>query len=168
MNDQVCFSRSSLVQYKMIKVKNRIESFKPFGGLWTSTYNEENGSDWVRWCMENDMPVTKVATILRVDRDAKVFEIDSYNDLKRCFAEYKMDGKNLGGYYEFLKISPRLDFEKMSLDYDGIHLTERGQAETRFSMPENLYGWDCESTIFFHWCFNDVRELVLKDERFVL
>jgi hypothetical protein len=24
---------------------------KPFGGLWTSTYNAEYGSDWIRWCV---------------------------------------------------------------------------------------------------------------------
>lgn len=32
------------------------------------------------------------------------------------------------------------DFEKLAQDYDAMHLTKRGQIETRFSYDVNLWG----------------------------
>jgi hypothetical protein len=52
------------------------------------------------------------------------------------------------------------DFEKLAQDYDAMHLTKRGQIETRFSYDVNLWGgWDCESTVWFRWVFAEVRWL---------
>lgn len=42
-----------------------------------------------------------------------------------------------------------IDFEKMAEDYDAFWLTENGQAETRFSRPFSLYGWDVETVLVF-------------------
>jgi hypothetical protein len=50
-----------------------------------------------------------------------------------------------------------LDFERMRADgYDGVHLTEQGQWRTRLT-ELNLYGWDCESTIWLRWAFTSVE-----------
>ena len=46
---------------------------------------------------------------------------------------------------EWGKLYP--DFEKMvKMGYDAIYLTDKGQMETRFTMPD-LYGWDCECVL---------------------
>jgi hypothetical protein len=92
--------------------------------------------------------------------DAKILIIDCYDDLLQTAIKYPlMEDKSL-----------YVDFEKLSLDYDGFHLTKRGQIETQLPplhpnqykgiIPYQirlpyLYGWDCESTLWFKWCFTD-------------
>ena len=46
----------------------------------------------------------------------------------------------------------------MSRIYDGVHLTAKGQCDTRMSNP-NLHGWDVECTL---WLRNDVFKSVEK------
>ena len=64
------------------------------------------------------------------------------------------------------------DFAKV---YDGLWLTERGQAETRMpylferdtlvattfeeSERVSFYGWDCETIFFTRWCFLEIEPL---------
>lgn len=43
------------------------------------------------------------------------------------------------------------DFEAMIRSgIDAIWLTPKGERETRFSHPKNLYGWDCESVLIMN------------------
>ncbi len=46
----------------------------------------------------------------------------------------------------------------MARDYDGLHLTEKGQWDTHMGRT-NLYGWDMESTLWFKWPGGVVRPL---------
>ena len=50
-----------------------------------------------------------------------------------------------------------LDFEKLATVFDGIWLTASGQSQTRLSQPDNLYGWDLESVLWFKWSFSETR-----------
>lgn len=53
-----------------------------------------------------------------------------------------------------------LKFSEMAKQFDGMHLTDNGQWATRlppFDSP-NLYGWDCESTLWFRWAFDKVED----------
>ena len=115
---------------------------KPHGGLWTSTYtpDEKYCSDWIVWCVREEMYewVSDSCYILYPNPDAKILTIDSKEDLKRVIDQYHIV-KNGKKY---------LDYERISKDFDAIHLTERGQWDTRLLEP-NLYGWDCESTLWF-------------------
>ena len=43
-----------------------------------------------------------------------------------------------------------IDFKEASKTWDAIFLTEKGQRETRFTHPKNLYGWDCESVLILN------------------
>jgi hypothetical protein len=52
-----------------------------------------------------------------------------------------------------------LDFEKISKYAEGISLTSVGQWETRLSEPINLYGWDCESTLWFRNVFTKIEKI---------
>jgi len=128
---------------------NRLD-VKPYGGIWTSTYtpDEEYDSDWIRWCSYEDYWVGKHGYLLQVKDPVNIIHINSCDDLAQVTRDYSK--YNQAGYEQ-------IDFESMSDDgYDGIHLTKRGEAETRLSEP-NLYGWDSECTLWFNWKFTDVK-----------
>jgi hypothetical protein len=131
----------------MNPIKN--DWIKPTGGLWSSTL--ENGkSDWVEWC-ENERFFTtdsRDGWLLIPKVNIKLFEVNSYRDLENLYKNYsviKNDNYRI------------IDFEKMSNDFDGIHLTHKGRTETRCSRPYHLNAWDVESTNWFRWCFDEVK-----------
>ena len=76
--------------------------------------------------------------LLDVKPDTKTYTINSYTDLERFATKFPHEEK----------LVP-IDFEAASKRYDAIHLTGRGQQETHLSHPLSLYGWDCESTLWF-------------------
>lgn len=137
-------------------IKN--DSFvKPKGGAWTSTYtpNKKYLSDWLRW-YDSEMPYTKTPClyILYPKSTAKVYTINSYMDLEKLHN----DGFS-GNSSRVLSLREHLDFEKIAKVYDAIHLTENGQWRTRLSTPYSLYGWDCESTLWFRNVFEKITPL---------
>lgn len=122
---------------------------KPKGGLWTSTYCSEIGSAWVQWCLGEDFGVPGGgwrSWLLEPDPAARVLEIDSHADLHRVSASYGLP-------IEYPGPLSALDFERLAVDYDAIHLTEAGQWATRLTHPLSLYGWDCESVLWLRWAF---------------
>ncbi|WAT23512.1 hypothetical protein O0R52_22280 (plasmid) [Bacillus halotolerans] len=143
--------QKSLIQ----PIENQIEIVKARGGIWTSTYNKELGSDWVRVYDEIfGIPERGLdGWLLTPSSKARVYIVDSYNDLKRMFNSYE---RKLDDIPDVIKM---LDFEKMSRDFDAIHLTVQGKEETRHSYPFNLYTWDCECTHWFRWCFDEVESI---------
>lgn len=126
------------------------------GGFWTSTWNEkERSSDWLDFCRVNGLRYLENSEryLLTVDRNARVYHVDSVKDLDTLFAIC------YGAQVEVFRLTqhyPVLDYEKLAERYDGIHLTKRGQRRTRHSEP-NFYGWDCECTYWFRWSFTIVR-----------
>ena len=82
--------------------------------------------------------------IINDEKDANdAYQMFSYNP-------YKEQGID---FFRFL------DYEKMAEQYDGIHLTEDGEARTRYMFPMTFCGWDCESTLWFRWKFDKVEKL---------
>lgn len=69
--------------------------------------------------------------------------IDSYKDLEEKMVNTHLIRTVLTGVSE-------VDFEAMSLCYDGMWLTMNGQKETRFVHPFHLYGWDVETVLLFN------------------
>ena len=125
---------------------------KPQGGIWTSTYTgEETGSAWVQWAQVHLLKNEWHSYLLRPRRDAKVYVIDGRQDLERLLDRFEHPD------------SPRptrmIDFEKMALHYDALHLTEKGEEETRWGAWGTLYNWDVESTLWFRWVFEEVENL---------
>jgi len=57
-----------------------------------------------------------------------------------------------------------MDWERISKEYDAVMLTEDGQVHTRFSRPLSLYGWDCESTVWFRDVFESVKKIEINIE----
>lgn len=128
----------------------RGSSWKPYGGLWTSTYDFRHGSGWVQWCLGEEFHVPKGGrwdgVVLTPRDDARILTIDTFEDLQQANHKYP-DTSPIS------KITPHLDYTHIAQDYDGVHLTEEGQWRTRLTFPLSLYGWDCESTLWFRWCF---------------
>lgn len=155
MDTQLHVSSSFWVRVgEFVPVSNKEYFNKPYGGLWTSTYRPEtHDSEWVEWCRDEAFGnVNSLAWhVLTPKADARIYTVNTLDDLHKLCHTYR-----LACEYEYLTC---LDFETMSREYDGIHLTSNGQVETRLSYPENLYGWDVESTLWFHWCFERVDVL---------
>ncbi len=112
---------------------------KPSNGLWTSPVNSEYG--WKKWCHDNDFRdcTEENSFKMRLKQDAKVLVINCESDL-----EIMPFQRTLLPHMFFL------DFEKISEEYDAIWLTVNGEHETRWSQPQNMYGWDCETVYFMN------------------
>lgn len=135
-------------------------------GLWTSTWlGPEAVSDWVRWCVSEQFsgPAFDV-WLLHPDAEARLWEIDTADDLDELLAKY-----GRAGPYSFGDIGmfPFVDFDAFAADgYVGVHLTEAGQWRTRGigyddrpMSAANLYGWDCESTLWTRWAFASIEHI---------
>lgn len=137
-------------------------------GLWTSTWREgTRDSAWVEWCRWNDFeaPYEKQWYILVSKEDINLYVIDKLTDLQGLMQDYGwmpplFAKRNDGLLLEHFR---GIDFERLALEYDGIWLTEQGNNETHLSYPHNLYGWDCESMLWFHWCFTEVQRIAVPE-----
>ena len=108
------------------------------GGLWTSPMNSEYG--WKDYCKseDHDADLGVYCTVTLKD-DAKVLTIDG-DDAKVPMIEK--------GVPHSRRKYP--DFEEIAKHYDAIHLTAKGERETRFSDKLNFYGWDCETVLILN------------------
>lgn len=133
---------------------------KPYGGLWTSSYRDGTCGwiEWMQseqWAMHDEMDVWLLTVT-----DPDLYVIDSMADAKRLVEEYPRDPDDLDW-----KMTPDTlstpSYEAAAVDYDGIWLTTNGQSVTRLPGPSEpeLYGWDCECTIWFDWVFDSVERL---------
>jgi hypothetical protein len=136
---------------------------KPRGGLWTSTYIREIGSDWIQRGREMSLiPDPVRGFICHPAADARIFTIDGVNDLLELLKHYERP-PIIPGITMFASI----DFDRIREDFDAIHLTEEGQWRTRlpglFSNDDcfapSLSGWDCESTICMNCKFDRIEDL---------
>lgn len=128
-------------QKELIKEVVNINKTKPLGGLWTSSQTPDGESDWIHFCLREGM---------RQDRDNQKFILTPREDVRMYWIDCEEELENLpkvGG-----ENSP-IDFEKLSMYYDGIQLTKNGSREL-YSHP-CLYGWDVECTLWFRWAFKE-------------
>lgn len=144
-------------------------SNKPLGGLWTSTYiDQEYGSAWVQAMYDMDFiePGEEVnCYLIEPAPSARIYTIDGLQDMYYLWDHYSyIMAEELGRHF--------IDFEALAHDYDALHLTEQGQWRTRYiglpifedpeydpnrkSVWETMNGWDCESTVWSRWAFQTV------------
>ena len=110
---------------KFVYVKNSPRKiYKPYGGLWTSTYLlEEDSSAWQNWA-QSEMPhwrENEVRWLLEPKKDARIFTIDSEKDLHIFYADYGMNIiQILFSYFPPITTTycPEFDFEEASWKYD--------------------------------------------------
>jgi hypothetical protein len=144
---QLLVHDTDVFEPKIVPISNDPKALrKPRGGCWTSTYDPNYGSAWVRWCVafRYDEPLHLHWTVVSPARSARVAVIDSAAKSAMLINRYP---PMLGG-------GRGLDFERLSKEYDAVHLTHEGYLRTRSrrSGPA-LLGWDCESTRWFRWGF---------------
>lgn len=124
-------------------VKNANYWVKPEkGGLWTSPVN--SCFSWKDWCIIESFNLSNLEKSFKLDITVdNLLVIDSYKDLEEKMINTHLIRTVLTGVSE-------VDFEAMSLCYDGMWLTMNGQKETRFAHPFHLYGRDVETVLLFN------------------
>jgi len=145
-------------------IKNDPDAYyrqKPHGGFWTSTYRKEtHDSAWIEWCRGEEFgDVDKLRWHLLTPRpDCKIYTIDSRMDFKRLLKTHGLVPP-IAHMHSFFADKLTIDFEKLAQEYDGLHLTSRGNGQTHLSYPNDLNAWDCESILWFRWCFTEVQQV---------
>lgn len=120
--------------------------WKPYGGLWTSSYHE-GSSGWVEWAQGENFKSYRHAWLLR-PVEARIFELDGRNALTELIQRYSLRDS-------FMR-EPMVDWQALARDYDALWLPD-----THLRMESMLvYSFDCESTIWFRWCFQGKPERV--------
>ncbi|GAB6558018.1 hypothetical protein bcgnr5378_07020 [Bacillus cereus] len=144
-------------------------SQKPRGGLWTSTYNETEGSSWYKFAshirhFEVGEPL--YATLFTVKEDANIYVVDSYGDLEKLMETYGIPvEESFPSFGSSDPLSYTLDFEKMAETYDGFHLTEdglfavRGTVSLFTNRKYSLTFYDVECTVWLKPSFEKCEEL---------
>jgi hypothetical protein len=128
------------------------------GGLWTSSFiNESEISAWANFCRERrPWHLTEtVSYLLTPLPEARIVEIDSRRDLIALIDQFSVD--DYGGLPKSF-----IDYQAVSEHYDAIHLTQRGELDVRGGFPI-MGAWDCESTLWFRWCFSLLVENLYGD-----
>lgn len=140
-------------------VRNRTRPIgKPYRGFWTSSLNREGEyiTDWMRYATERELDTfysstSRLRAYLMVPKDdISLYEVDDLHDLEQLTRMFPFPTHPHCDY------NSTIDYEAMNeMDFDGIHLTKDGMYDTEstwWHRPE-LSGWDCESTLWFDWCF---------------
>jgi hypothetical protein len=135
-----------LSRRKFKPIENDTYRNKPDGGLWTSPYRSKWG--WRKWGKVNQYGDFKTSFKLRFEGMLAVVDSKWHMDrLPWTLVKLPSLGGRAVTYYT-------LDFKKIAdIGVDGIHLTVRGEQETRYSMGrigKSLYGWDCETVLLFN------------------
>lgn len=150
---------------------------RPGTGLWTSSWCEESqDSEWVQWCRSESFGDVDARRwyLLTPRPNLVLYEVDALADLHRLLKTYSWQPQYLRelnkGWEKWILASDYnfftddehfawVDFERLAEDYDGLHLTSEGNAATHLSYPQDMNAWDCESTVWFRWCFCEVKEI---------
>lgn len=149
------------------KVRNMPWWHKPHPGtaLWTSTYTKRYTSDWYQYAISSEIlrPMAGAKFwLLEPKSDVRVFTVNNMDDLIELKRRYSQELPELeGGKVELLSLWG-LDFERLARDYDALHLTKNGERQTRFGLlfaQPSLWGWDCESTVWFRNVFKKIELL---------
>lgn len=121
---------------KFDEIKNDFP-FKPKGGLWASRYSSYNG--WLDFCLlkRYETEELKKSFIFSLDKSARILTIDSIRKLDKIIDNYSFVC-DLG----FL----RLDFEKISKDYDAVEVLISKESK----LYDRMYGWDCDSIVILN------------------
>lgn len=132
---------------------------KPDGGLWACRFEPDGKghvSAWDAWCDIEGFPGKwDKGVLFDLKPSARIYTIDSYEDLARLMAKYK---RHIN-YPE-----KTLDFEALAENFDALELTERGLGETHLSFPFNLYGWDVPSLLVLNFDVIADQQPLVKQE----
>jgi hypothetical protein len=146
MQKYITFGWNALIKELWVQPKNR-QFNKPDGGAWACKYtpDKEYISSWQEWCNEENFTTGRmdIGVVFNLSDNARIYTINKYEDLEWLMERYKDK--------DSYPTIPTFDFEKLSMDYDVIELTDEGQWATRLSHPLSLYGWDVECILVLNF-----------------
>ena len=128
------------------EIKNMKRGNKPWGGLWTSPIESEYGwYDFVKGEHYRKEHYLDKMTLITLKSDAKIYKIDSVEDFDLC-----PHLQERGAIFDKFK---KIDFEKLSEDYDGVWITVKAIVDLENRHQDfmgDLYGWDVETVLLFN------------------
>ncbi|GAB6551943.1 hypothetical protein bcgnr5378_04760 [Bacillus cereus] len=165
MKKQLYVGKGEPTEQNIGVITNSVEINKPLGGFWTSTFiDEQVGSEWVTFSknvLTKYNGSTKAFT-LTPKKDARIAHVDSMDDYEELLRKYRLEmvDPRLASISFFSNL---IDYELLSKDYDGFHISQRAISIAKYTFDYiSLGAFDCESTVWFRWCFDDVEELDKK------
>jgi len=148
-----------------------IENFNPEGlinkpdGFWLSQYEEDIGSDWLRYNYEIINEKYEYGYLIKLKIESKIFIIRSSEDYNFLLRNYKLQEKEYFKFLDFdLDYNYFLDYNKISMEYDGIYNLIINLSILINGRRVNVFnGWDIVSLVLFnHNCYNIIKRINLK------
>jgi len=120
---------------------------KPKGGFWTSSLikvDEKYTSKWVQHRQKTNWTISENEDLyILIPSDTNLLTIENKSTFESLKSNYTINNKSRHRH---------INFEKIKSDgYSGVRVTSNALSF--------LKGWDCESTIWFNWCFKSVENV---------
>lgn len=143
--------------------------WKPRGGLWTSTLDDDRG-DWVRWLEGEDYSLSDPRwggdLWLLEPADAKVLVLatpDDYNNICKRFPHPNKDLVKGLRSHEYMA-----DWQRVAKAFDAVHIPNPhpyrlGLFDEYYSAGMFFNTCDAESTCWFRWCFEGDPTILKKE-----
>lgn len=141
---------------------------KPRGGFWTSSLTPGGQTEWKKLLKTNDTmkivmtdPKTKKELIIQPNPNAKIFQIDTYKDVKTLYDKYPYEvyGGEMDKYGGWKNPPIKdIDWIRVAKDYDAVNITEKAANKLIFGTPAagGKNPWDVESTVWFNPAFKEI------------
>ncbi|MGD7047038.1 hypothetical protein FZC83_02180 [Rossellomorea marisflavi] len=120
-------------------IKNHLA--KPEGGLWTSTFNPDTGSEWIQSPFVDLFDNSK-GTLIEVIGSPNILQIDSVEKAQNISDKY---------FFKSVLTTPCYDYEKMSEEFDAIRVSGEG-----LNKSSAFREYFVESTLWFNTKYLEV------------
>lgn len=124
--------------------------YKPYAGLWTSPFNEQGMTAWEWWSLMADYESRlQITTRVTAKKHSRFLQISCKDSMMSLPDEYFVPMKS-----QFMESPARLNWEKVTSEFDGLWVTEKAAREcnglSQLELPRSLGAWDVETVLFFH------------------
>lgn len=149
---------------------------KPVGGMWTSTWETAFEDGWPNWCLGEGFREDSLGEAwLLTPKPMRVIELAGFHmvhEFMKRYAErlYSTPGLDDQPYYNDIEGIPKEElvgtsamcpvWERVAEDADAVRLLTPYAPDVRLGPYMAFYGWDCESTVWLRWGFEDEAEAV--------
>lgn len=163
---------------------------KPSGGLWTSTWETAFDVGWPSWCIGEDWRTDSLEPAWLLEpRECRVIELAGFDMCHEFMLRYGQelysrpthkvqargafvwkeplpmpeytlrDGRKIRSGHSLCPV-----WERVAEDADAVRLLTPYDFDVRLGPYIAFYGWDCESTVWLDWQFEDGVEPVVLTE----